>query len=141
MSFAATGRSKNTANYCMKVGSTKQAISDKISNATISPSCTTSARERRGHRRQDYRRRRGRIHAALCAAGGFQPEVREKLNTPACMCRSTLRQAGSQVIFYDRDQDYSAAEADNKSRHLTEFRELDDDGSHRQSTLPILFKQ
>jgi hypothetical protein len=30
------------------------------------------------------------------------------------------------VIFYDRDQDYSAAEADNRSRQLAEFRELDD---------------
>ena len=54
-----------------------------------------------------------------------QPEVREKLNT-LLHVPFDFEKSGSQVIFYDRDQDYSAAEADNKSRNLTEFRELEE---------------
>ena len=55
----------------------------------------------------------------------FQPAVREILNR-LIHVPFNFETAGSQVIFYDRDQDYSAAEADNKSRQLAEFRELDD---------------
>ena len=33
--------------------------------------------------------------------------------------------AGSQVVFFDRDEDYSALEADHKIRHLAAFREAE----------------
>jgi len=36
------------------------------------------------------------------------------------------RVSGSQVIFYGRDEDYSAAEADNQCRALAAFRELEE---------------
>ena len=102
---------------------TKQAISDKISNAAIAEL-------------YDAARSAGAIGGKITGAGGGgfmllfvppqdQPEVREKLNT-LLHVPFNFEKAGSQVIFYDRDQDYSAAEADNRSRHLTEFRELDE---------------
>ena len=53
-----------------------------------------------------------------------QHVVREKL-TNLLHVPFNFENTGSQVIFYDRDQDYSATEADNKSRQLTKFRELD----------------
>jgi D-glycero-alpha-D-manno-heptose-7-phosphate kinase len=101
----------------------KQAISDKISNATIAEV-------------YDAARSAGAIGGKITGAGGGgfmllfvppadQPEVREKLNT-LLHVPFNFEKAGSQVIFYDRDQDYSAAEADNKCRNLAEFRELDD---------------
>ena len=54
-----------------------------------------------------------------------QTAVREKLSN-LLHVPFQFEKSGSQVIFYDRDQDYSAAEADNKSRNLDQFRELDD---------------
>jgi D-glycero-alpha-D-manno-heptose-7-phosphate kinase len=54
-----------------------------------------------------------------------QPAVREKLSD-LLHVPFNFEKAGSQVIFYDRDQDYSAAEADNRSRKLAQFRELDE---------------
>ena len=101
----------------------KQAISEKISNDAISELYNTA-------------RDSGAIGGKITGAGGggfmllfvppqFQPAVREKLNR-LIHVPFNFETAGSQVIFYDRDQDYSAAEADNKSRQLTEFRELDD---------------
>jgi hypothetical protein len=38
-----------------------------------------------------------------------------------------FEQAGSQVIFFDRDEDYSALEADRKIRNLAAFREMEKD--------------
>ena len=101
----------------------KQAISDKISNDAISE-LYNAARDS------------GAVGGKITGAGGggfmllfvppqFQPAVREKLNR-LIHVPFNFETAGSQVIFYDRDQDYSAAEADNKSRQLAEFRELDD---------------
>ena len=101
----------------------KQAISEKISNDAISE-LYNAARDS------------GAIGGKITGAGGggfmllfvppqFQPAVREKLNR-LIHVPFNFETAGSQVIFYDRDQDYSAAEADNKSRQLAEFRELDD---------------
>ncbi|MBT6449887.1 MAG: kinase [Verrucomicrobiales bacterium] len=101
----------------------KQAISDKISNDSISE-LYNAARDS------------GAVGGKITGAGGggfmllfvppqFQPAVREKLNR-LIHVPFNFETAGSQVIFYDRDQDYSAAEADNKSRQLAEFRELDD---------------
>ena len=102
---------------------TKQAISDKISNCAIKEL-------------YDAARQAGALGGKITGAGGggfmllfvppeYQLAVREKLSNllhvPFC-----FEKAGSQVIFYDRDQDYSDAEADNKSRNLTKFRELDE---------------
>ena len=101
----------------------KQAISDKISNSAIAE-VYNAARDA------------GAIGGKITGAGGggfmllfvppqHQPAVREKL-TNLLHVPFQFEKAGSQVIFYDRDQDYSAAEADNKSRHLDQFRELDE---------------
>lgn len=101
----------------------KQSISDKISNSAIAE-VYNAAREA------------GAIGGKITGAGGGgfmllfvppqdQPAVREKL-TNLLHVPFQFEKAGSQVIFYDRDQDYSAAEADNKSRNLDQFRELDE---------------
>ena len=101
----------------------KQSISDKISNSAIAE-VYNAARES------------GAIGGKITGAGGGgfmllfvppqdQPAVREKL-TNLLHVPFQFEKAGSQVIFYDRDQDYSAAEADNKSRKLDQFRELDE---------------
>ena len=101
----------------------KQAISDKISNSTITEV-------------YDAARDAGAIGGKITGAGGggfmllfvpphHQPVVREKLKK-LLHVPFNFEKAGSQVIFYDRDQDYSTTEADNKSRQLTEFRELDE---------------
>ena len=101
----------------------KQALSDKISNPAITEV-------------YDAARGAGAIGGKITGAGGGgfmllfvppqqQPEVREKL-TNLLHVPFNFENAGSQVIFYDRDQDYSATEADNKSRQLTKFRELDE---------------
>jgi D-glycero-alpha-D-manno-heptose-7-phosphate kinase len=101
----------------------KQSISDKISNSAIAE-VYNAARDA------------GAIGGKITGAGGGgfmllfvppqdQPAVREKL-TNLLHVPFQFEKAGSQVIFYDRDQDYSAAEADNKSRKLDQFRELDE---------------
>lgn len=54
-----------------------------------------------------------------------QRAVRERLDR-LIHVPFAFERGGSQVIFYDRDQDYTAAEADNKSRNLTAFREIDE---------------
>ena len=101
----------------------KQAISDKISNAAIN--------ELYGAARDA-----GAIGGKITGAGGggflllfvpqqHQPAVREKLSS-LLHVPFNFEKSGSQVIFYDRDQDYSAVEADNKSRQLAQFRELDE---------------
>ena len=101
----------------------KQSISDKISNSAIAE-VYNAARDA------------GAIGGKITGAGGGgfmllfvppqdQPAVREKL-TNLLHVPFQFDKAGSQVIFYDRDQDYSAAEADNKSRKLDQFRELDE---------------
>jgi D-glycero-alpha-D-manno-heptose-7-phosphate kinase len=101
----------------------KQAISDKISNSAITE-VYEAARDA------------GAIGGKITGAGGggfmllfvppqHQPAVREKL-TKLLHVPFNFENAGSQVIFYDRDQDYSVTEADNKSRQLTKFRELDE---------------
>ena len=101
----------------------KQAISDKISNDAITE-LYNAARDA------------GAVGGKITGAGGggfmllfvppqFQPAVREKLHR-LIHVPFNFETAGSQVIFYDRDQDYSAAEADNKSRQLADFRELDE---------------
>jgi len=101
----------------------KQSISDNISNAAIAE-VYNAARDA------------GAIGGKITGAGGGgfmllfvppqdQPAVREKL-TNLLHVPFQFEKAGSQVIFYDRDQDYSAAEADNKSRNLDQFRELDE---------------
>ena len=101
----------------------KQAISDKISNPAIAE-LYNAARET------------GAIGGKITGAGGggfmllfvppqHQPAVREKLSN-LLHVPFNFEKAGSQVIFYDRDQDYSAAEADNRSRKLAQFQELDE---------------
>ncbi|HCU88218.1 MAG TPA: kinase [Verrucomicrobiales bacterium] len=101
----------------------KQSISDKISNAAIAKAYNAA-------------RDAGAIGGKITGAGGGgfmllfvppqdQPAVREKLSN-LLHVPFQFEKSGSQVIFYDRDQDYSAAEADNKSRNLDQFRELDD---------------
>jgi D-glycero-alpha-D-manno-heptose-7-phosphate kinase len=101
----------------------KQSISDKISNAAIAKAYNAA-------------RDAGAIGGKITGAGGGgfmllfvppqdQPAVREKLSN-LLHVPFQFEKSGSQVIFYDRDQDYSAAEADNKSRNLDQFRELDE---------------
>ena len=101
----------------------KQSISDKISNSAIAE-VYNAARDA------------GAIGGKITGAGGGgfmllfvppqdQPAVREKLSN-LLHVPFQFEKSGSQVIFYDRDQDYSAAEADNKSRKLDQFRELDE---------------
>ena len=101
----------------------KQSISDKISNSAITE-MYSAARES------------GAIGGKITGAGGggfmllfvppkLQPAVREKLSS-LLHVPFNFEKAGRQVIFYDRDQDYSEAEADNKSRKLAQFRELDE---------------
>ena len=101
----------------------KQSISEKISNPAINE-LYQAARES------------GATGGKITGAGGggfmllfvppkHQPAVREKLSS-LLHVPFNFEKAGSQVIFYDRDQDYSAAEADNKSRKLAQFRELEE---------------
>jgi D-glycero-alpha-D-manno-heptose-7-phosphate kinase len=100
----------------------KRAVSDHISCAEID-------------RLYDSVRAAGALGGKITGAGGggflllFVP--------PACQAavRETLshllhvpfrfENAGSQVVFFDRDEDYSALEADHKIRHLAAFREAE----------------
>jgi D-glycero-alpha-D-manno-heptose-7-phosphate kinase len=100
----------------------KRAVSDHISCAEID-------------RLYDSVRAAGALGGQITGAGGggflllFVP--------PACQAavRETLshllhvpfrfENAGSQVVFFDRDEDYSALEADHKIRHLAAFREAE----------------
>lgn len=102
---------------------TKQALSDKISNADIDQLYNAA-------------RAKGAIGGKITGAGGggflllfVSPEnqsaVREALGK-LIHVPFQFETSGSQVVFYDRDQDYSSAEIDNKTRQLTKFRELDE---------------
>ena len=48
----------------------------------------------------------------------------------------TFEHAGSQVIFFDREEDFSALDEDTKIRRLTAFREMEDDRTPALRVLP-----
>ncbi len=84
----------------------------------------------------DAARSEGAIGGKITGAGGggflllFVPperqgRVREKLNRLLHVPFS-FEGSGSQVIFFDPEEDYSALEADKKIRCLASFRELDE---------------
>jgi D-glycero-alpha-D-manno-heptose-7-phosphate kinase len=84
----------------------------------------------------DAARSAGAIGGKITGAGGGgflllfvpperQSAVRERLQR-LIHVPLAFERAGSQVIFYDRDQDYSQIEADHQKRTFTAFREIDD---------------
>ena len=101
----------------------KQSLSDRVSNEAISGI-------------YDAARAAGAVGGKITGAGGggflllFVPQerqsaVRERLGKLVHV-PFKFENAGSQVIFYDRDEDYRAAEADNQRRALAAFRELEE---------------
>ena len=100
----------------------KRAVSENISNADIDETYEAARSE-------------GALGGKITGAGGGgflllfvppnrQPAVRERLHR---LLRVPFRfeNTGSQVIFFDRDEDYSALEADHKVRNIAAFREMD----------------
>jgi D-glycero-alpha-D-manno-heptose-7-phosphate kinase len=100
----------------------KRAVSERISCAEIDETYEAARAE-------------GAIGGKITGAGGggflllfvppsCQPAVRERLHH-LLHVPFRFEQAGSQVIFFDRDEDYSALEADRKVRNLAAFREME----------------
>jgi D-glycero-alpha-D-manno-heptose-7-phosphate kinase len=115
----------------------KRALSDHISNGDIDKmygaACSGGAIG-------------GKITGA--GGGGFlllfvppqrQPAVREELHD-LLHVPFRLESAGSQVIFFDREEDYSALEADQKIRNLAAFREMEMDAKADAPALRVLPK-
>jgi D-glycero-alpha-D-manno-heptose-7-phosphate kinase len=99
----------------------KRSISDRISSSAIDEM-------------YDAARREGAIGGKITGAGGGgflllfvppeqQASVRERLSS-LLHVPFTFDVAGSQVIFYDQEEDYSAVEEDKRNRSLTAFREM-----------------
>ena len=110
----------------------KRAISEKISNSEIDEI-------------YDGARREGAIGGKITGAGGggflllfvpprFQSAVRERLSS-LLLVPFSFDSAGSQVIFDDREEDYSALEADKKIRSLAAFREMNELASAAEPSL------
>jgi D-glycero-alpha-D-manno-heptose-7-phosphate kinase len=102
----------------------KRSVSDRISCPEIDQTYEAARAE-------------GAIGGKITGAGGggflllfvspsCQPAVREKLHH-LLHVPFRFENAGSQVIFFDRDEDYSALEADHKVRNLAAFREMESD--------------
>ena len=100
----------------------KRAVSDVISNSDIDETYEAA-------------RSQGALGGKITGAGGGgflllfvppeqQSAVRERLHHLLHVPFS-FENAGSQVIFFDRDEDYSALEADHKVRNLAAFREME----------------
>lgn len=104
----------------------KSSISDKISNSDIDQAYNAA-------------RSKGAVGGKITGAGGggflllfvppsCQPAVREALKD-LLHVPFTFEGAGSQVIFYDEEEDFSALEEDTKIRTLAAFREMEDSAS------------
>jgi D-glycero-alpha-D-manno-heptose-7-phosphate kinase len=102
---------------------TKRAVSDKISSTELD-------------RTYDAARFAGALGGKITGAGGggffllFVPPEKQ-LAVRECLehllhVPFRFENAGSQIIFFDRDEDYSALEADHKIRNLAAFREMED---------------
>lgn len=100
----------------------KRSLSERISCAEIDQA-------------YDAARQEGATGGKITGAGGggflllfvpleYQARVRDRLSH-LLHVPFDLENAGTQVIFYDRETDYSAVEEDKRIRRISEFREMD----------------
>lgn len=113
----------------------KRSISEKISNSEIDEI-------------YDAAREKGAVGGKITGAGGggflllfvppnCQNAVRERLHD-LLHVPFAFENSGSQVIFFDREEDFSALEEDTKIRSLAAFREMESAGAGRIPSLRVL---